>query len=66
MTRTRLLLAAILMSVSACQNNGLENNPCGMFKPIYLDKQDKLTPNTSRQILEHDMLGHDLCDWSFA
>ncbi len=58
------VLSLMLLSLTSCSGTGQGSNDfCQYAKAIYLDKADKLTPSTSRQILEHDMTGRRLCGW---
>jgi hypothetical protein len=38
-------------------------DPCKGWEPIYVSKADKLTDDTAKQILAHDMYGAKLCNW---
>jgi len=40
------------------------SNGCEWIKPIYPSKDDSLTDGTSRQILNHDETGKQICGWS--
>lgn len=65
MLKTMIWPLAMMMSLSAC-GNGPSNDYCAVAEPIYVDKADKLTPNTARGILKHDDIGHALCNWPFT
>lgn len=54
-----------MMLLSDCQN-GLSDKYCDIAEPIYLQKDDKLTPDTARSILIHDDRGRALCSWPFT
>lgn len=59
------MLLAMILLLTSCVSAGQENNLfCDKASAIYLDKQDKLTPATARQVLKHDETGHVLCGWS--
>lgn len=36
---------------------------CETANPIYLSKEDKLTQESKRQILAHDIVGERVCGW---
>lgn len=36
---------------------------CETASPIYLSKEDKLTQESKRQILAHDIVGERVCGW---
>lgn len=36
---------------------------CETASPIYLSKEDKLTQESKRQILAHDIIGERVCGW---
>ncbi|HBX2589342.1 TPA: hypothetical protein MHT92_03010 [Klebsiella pneumoniae] len=36
---------------------------CDVSAPIYASRFDLMTPETERQILEHNLLGKRLCAW---
>lgn len=58
-------IALILMPLlSGCYGtNGPDNSFCGVAKPIYMSKQDRVSGDTARQILMHDDVGRALCGW---
>lgn len=64
----RSMLLATLLLLTSCQNGPGPNNPdpCLTFHPIYLSPGDVLTPDTARQVLEHDRAGAALCGWKPA
>ena len=67
MNRTKFLLCLILTSLTACENGpSPQIDYCSQFRAIYLNNEDHLTPETGREILQHDMIGHDLCGWPYA
>lgn len=53
----------IMISISGCSQTSPENSFCDKAKPIYLDKADKLSEETKREIYEHFKVGEDLCGW---
>nr|DAV65788.1 MAG TPA: hypothetical protein [Caudoviricetes sp.] len=36
---------------------------CEIANPIYLSKEDKLTQESKRQVLAHDIVGERICGW---
>lgn len=36
---------------------------CEVANPIYLSKDDKLTQESKRQVLAHDIVGERICGW---
>lgn len=63
MLKMTLLVIPMMMFLSGCTKIG-QDSFCQLAHPIYIDKQDKITPNTSREILSHDETGHSYCNWS--
>lgn len=58
----------LLISSSAmtgCATEPLVAMPsfCAVAKPIYIGRDDALTDQTARQLLEHNLTGKALCDW---
>lgn len=50
--------------LTSCAGIGSVNNSyCQVAKPILIDKDDQLTDQTARQILEHNRTGKKLCGW---
>ncbi|AKL03844.1 hypothetical protein AB184_00775 (plasmid) [Klebsiella oxytoca] len=39
---------------------------CETASPIYLSKEDKLTQESKRQILAHDIVGERVCGWGHS
>lgn len=65
MQKTMIWPLVMMMLLSDCQN-GLSDKYCDIAEPIYLQKDDKLTPDTARSILIHDDRGRALCSWPFT
>lgn len=63
MPKTMWLLLVIPLLMTGCVNGQENDTFCQLAKPIYLEKQDKLTPNTARIILSHDETGRIYCGW---
>lgn len=36
---------------------------CEIANPIYLSKEDKLTHESKRQVLTHNLIGERICGW---
>lgn len=66
MYQMRLIAYLMMLSLASCQSGPSQTDPCSQFHAIYLDKQDVLTPETGREILEHNETGRILCGWSEA
>ena len=62
MSKIKWLLILMIPLLTSCEKGGLDSF-CTLAKPIYLDKADKLTPPTQREILSHDETGHSYCGW---
>lgn len=57
-----MLLALILLSVSACGTNGPALKPgCEWARPIWLSPADVLTPGTEDQIIAHNETWERVC-----
>jgi hypothetical protein len=46
------------MAISATQPDF-----CATALPIYISKDDKISDDTARQILKHNLTGRKLCNW---
>lgn len=66
MRGTMLMLFLTSLSLTACATNGQDGDFCALAHPIYLDKQDRLTPVTARTILKHDETGRVMCGWNMV
>ena len=44
-------------------NTRIVDTGCDWNQPIYISKQDVLTDETAREILEHDKMGVVKCGW---
>lgn len=66
MLKTRLLLSLTPILISACCQKSPETDFCQLAHPIYLDKTDRLTQDTKREVLSHFETGHVLCGWPYA
>ena len=61
---TKWLPCLTTLCLSTCMMTGQKNDGfCDLAHPIYLDKQDKIAPETQRTILSHDETGAYLCGW---
>jgi len=58
----QLVLLAMMLSLTSCATTQ-SNSFCSIANPIYISKNDKLTPNTAQQIYNHDVTGTVLCGW---
>ena len=57
-------MLALLRLLASCATTGLETKTaCEIFQPIYVSKNDKLTDESAKVILRHDLLGAKLCGW---
>ena len=56
-----LPLLLITMLLTSCGTSG-QSSYCLITRPIYLSKQDALTANTAREILNHNETWEHLCD----
>lgn len=61
-------IAPFLMMIPllGCQSGQENDSFCQIAKPIYLDKQDKISGDTARQILIYDDQGAIRCGWPHA
>jgi hypothetical protein len=59
---TRFVMAAILLSVAGCLNSTVVSDACTVFQPIHGDPVMD-TPETMRQIDNHNDVGVRLCGW---
>lgn len=58
-----ILCLVVLLSAS-CVNDGAGTNSfCLASQPILISKQDVLTGETARQILQYNMTGAEFCGW---
>lgn len=53
----------ILLLLASCSHAGNENSFCLIANPILVGDGDELTPETAREILEHNRIGHAVCGW---
>lgn len=63
MSKRMFALCLMILSMSGCSTTGLEID-CNWVKPIYISKDDAMTVETARQVLEHNETGAKLCGWS--
>lgn len=66
MPRTGLIALAMMLLLSSCAPNLPANDFCQLAHAIYINKDDKISPDTARQILMHDVNGEYLCGWSYV
>ena len=60
---TALCLTSCALNGAASPEPGAETF-CQIAEPILIDAiNDKLTPETARNILEHNKIGRKLCKW---
>lgn len=55
----------LLLMISSCTGNA-PPSLCDRFHAIYVQDSDRLTIETKREILTHDMTGQTLCGWKEA
>ena len=53
----------IVMLQTGCATSGAVTKDCLFAEPIYISKKDVLTPETARQILRHNEIGMNVCEW---
>jgi hypothetical protein len=58
-----LLGSLMLMSIASCRSGTATGNDCAGWEPIYPSRDDRLTAETARAILEHDRHGEERCGW---
>jgi hypothetical protein len=61
MRKTALIVSLILLG--GCATDGPAPDPCGPWRPLYVDKDDSLTISTARALLAHNETGRELCGW---
>lgn len=63
--RVRSLLCPLALLLSSCSSTGTQNNDLGclVFSPIYVHTGDIFTDSTAREILNHDLIGEQICHW---
>lgn len=62
-----LVMLALLRLLASCATTGLETKTaCEVFQPIYVSKNDRLTDDSAKEILRHNLLGAKLCGWKPA
>ena len=57
----RLILIALALSLGGCATMMSASSYCRIDKPIYISKQDKLSPGTARQILTENEKHKGIC-----
>ena len=63
MKRIGITLAVMtLLFISGCTISGAGDN-CAGWKPILVHEDDRMTPLTERQILDHNEHGAAECGW---
>jgi len=60
MSRTALT-ALVLMSVTACAQNGPADSYCLVAKPIYFAPADRMSERTEKAIIVHNETWESLC-----
>lgn len=55
-----LLIILMIIVISACTRNG-SSEYCAITKPIYFQKDDKLTEKTGKAIIAHNETWKKLC-----
>lgn len=63
MLKTTWPLCLMLPLLSACEMTGPNPDYCQYAHPIYLDREDVLTLDTQKEVLEHNSTGYVLCNW---
>lgn len=61
--RWTVLWLATTTLLAGCASGGAGIDPCGAWRPIYVSREDALTPETARAILAHNETGARLCRW---
>lgn len=56
-----MLLAPLIVSVTACAKNGSVISYCDVAKPIYFSGEDKVSRRTENAIIAHDETWEKLC-----
>lgn len=57
--KTALAVCLMVMLLSSCGNLGADSG----FSPIYINKDDQLTDETARQILQNNEYGKSTLGW---
>ncbi len=58
-----LLVLTMLPCISGCTIVGAAADPCVGWKPLLVHDDDKMTPLTERQVLDHNEHGAKECGW---
>ena len=62
---TRWMISALILSlISGCATKVVPGNFCEQARAIFPSRDDVLTQETKRQILQHNEMGAALCGWS--
>lgn len=57
-----LMLLVILLS-GCVGGNARGLDVCAPWKPLYVTAEDRITPETAREIVAHNEVGERLCGW---
>ncbi len=59
-----VILLAMSFAVTGCANNPATGIAfCDVASPILVDEKDRLTDNTAKCILTHNLIGRRICAW---
>lgn len=59
--RTSMLLGAMILLASCAGTGGAPD--CSAWRPILVHDEDRLTQETARAVLAHNLTGRALCRW---
>lgn len=57
------MLASLILLTGCAASGPVQTDPCGPWRPIYVGRDDVLTPQTARELLAHNRTGAELCGW---
>lgn len=56
------MLPVLLILLSSCAGTGPAAE-CSAWRPILIGQDDRLSPETARSILAHNLTGRRICGW---